>query len=108
MHLNRHQRDKNYLKGPNQVHFFRLAQVQSANMERSGFMPCTAASHHGAIKIFFFTFKSCHAAHSPSMVSKLSPLAPRLEANTPVDVGGIAFPIRYPARPDDFICAQCP
>ena len=28
---------------------------------------------------------------------------PRLEATAPVDVGGIAFPIRYPTRPVDFI-----
>ena len=35
--------------------------------------------------------------------AKPPPLAPRLEAKAPVDVGGIAFPIRYPTRPGDFI-----
>ena len=30
-------------------------------------------------------------------------LAPWLEATAPVDVGGIAFPVRHPARPVVFI-----
>ena len=37
------------------------------------------------------------------VVSKLPPLAPRLEAKVPMDLGGIAFLIRYPACPSYFI-----
>ena len=45
-----------FKKNVSDVYFFSLAHVASANMEGAGLMTYTAASHQGAIKMFWLHF----------------------------------------------------